>query len=102
METKFILINSLSENLILHLYDYNDHRKNTLLSTATFELSKLVDDASHEGIVSPLLKDGKERGELRYDVTYYPVLEVPEGSTEVPESSTLVHCYYCCLFSSLL
>ncbi|KAF9452575.1 transmembrane protein [Macrolepiota fuliginosa MF-IS2] len=87
METKFILVNSIDENLMLHLYDFNDHRKNTLLSSASFELAKLHEDSSHEGIISPLLKDGKERGELRYDITYYPVLEAAEGSPEVPDSS---------------
>jgi Ca2+-dependent lipid-binding protein len=88
METKFLLVNSLSESLILHLWDYNDHRKDSLLGTATFELGVLAEDSSHENIVTPLLKDGKDRGELRYDIEYYPVLEPEEGSTEVPESST--------------
>ncbi|KAF5356241.1 hypothetical protein D9756_004179 [Leucocoprinus leucothites] len=87
METKFILVNSIGENLMLNLWDFNDHRKDTLLGAGTFDMNQLVADSSHEGIVSPLLKDGKERGELRYDVEYYPVLEAPEGSTEVPESS---------------
>ncbi|EKM83486.1 hypothetical protein AGABI1DRAFT_88463 [Agaricus bisporus var. burnettii JB137-S8] len=87
METKFILINSLNESLMLHLWDYNDHRKNTLLGTSTFELSVLAEDSSHDGIISPLLKDGKDRGELRYDLEYYPVLEPEEGSSDVPESS---------------
>jgi Ca2+-dependent lipid-binding protein len=87
VETKFILVNSLNESLILHLWDYNDHRKDTLLGTATFELAALAEDSSHDGIVTPLLKDGKDRGELRYDLEYYPILAPEEGSTEVPESS---------------
>ncbi|KXN83626.1 hypothetical protein AN958_01192 [Leucoagaricus sp. SymC.cos] len=86
METKFILVNSISENLMLNLWDFNEHRKDSHLGAATFDMSLLQDDSSHEGIVSPILKDGKERGELRYDVEYYPVSEAPEGSTEVPES----------------
>lgn len=48
------------------------------MSSSTFELSKLAEDATQEGIVAPLLKDGKERGELRYDVSFYPVLEAEE------------------------
>jgi len=86
METKFVLVNSLSESLVLNLYDYNDHRKNTLLGSASFELAKLEQDATWEGIVSPLLTDGKERGELRYDVSFYPVLK-PEGQEEIPDTS---------------
>lgn len=79
MESKFILINALNESLVLNLWDYNDHRKNTQLGSATFELSKLLEDATQENIRSPLLKDGKERGELRYDLAWYPVLEPEEG-----------------------
>ncbi|KAF5354770.1 hypothetical protein D9756_005742 [Leucocoprinus leucothites] len=86
-ETKFLLVNSIGENLTLNLWDFNDHTKNTLLGTATFDMNRLGVDTSYEGIVSPLLRDGKVHGELRYDVEYYPVLEQPEGSTEVPESS---------------
>ena len=46
----------------------------------TFELSKLQDDTSDEDIRSNLISDGKESGELRYDVNYYPVLEPDEKS----------------------
>lgn len=86
METKFILINSLNESLILSLYDYNDHRKNALLSSTSFELGPLVEDATREGIEATLLKDGKERGILRYDVSYYPVIKPEEGKEQVDTS----------------
>ncbi|KAJ7139747.1 C2 domain-containing protein [Mycena epipterygia] len=86
METKFILVNSLNESLVLSLYDYNDHRKNALLSSTSFELAGLQDNAIREGIEAPLLKDGKERGILRYDVSYYPVIK-PEEGKELPDTS---------------
>ncbi|KAF8525146.1 tricalbin [Hysterangium stoloniferum] len=89
-ETKFLLINSLNDVLTLTLMDYNEHRKDSDLGFATFELSKLKDDATLEGITSPIVKDGKDRGELRFDVSFYPVL-VPtkvDGKDEpVPETS---------------
>ncbi|KAF9535478.1 C2 domain-containing protein [Crepidotus variabilis] len=78
METKYILVNNLTEQLIFNLWDYNDHRKNTKLSAASFQLQKLLEDSTQEDIVSPLLKEGKERGELRYDVNFFPVIE-PES-----------------------
>ncbi|KAF7306591.1 hypothetical protein MIND_00450400 [Mycena indigotica] len=86
METKFILINSLNESLVLSLYDYNDHRKNALLSSTSFELAQLQDDAVREGIEAQLLKDGKDRGTLRYDLSFYPVLK-PEEGKELPDTS---------------
>lgn len=91
-----VLINNLQESLVLSLLDYNDHRADTELGAATFDLAKLLDDATHEGINSTLLKDGKDRGELRYDVSYYPVLKptMVEGKEELPQTSMYLTFYY--------
>ncbi|KAK7064548.1 C2 domain-containing protein [Favolaschia claudopus] len=86
METKFLLVNSLNESLILNLLDYNDHRKDFLMGSTSFELAQLQEDATHEGVESPLLKDGKEKGVLRYDVSYFPVIKAEEGQ-EVVETN---------------
>ncbi|KAI0336165.1 tricalbin [Cubamyces sp. BRFM 1775] len=84
METKFLLVNSLTENLILRVWDYNDHRANTDLGFGTFDLSVLEQDATQENMEVPILKDGKERGSIRFDVNFYPVLkpEVDAGGKE--------------------
>ncbi|KII93708.1 hypothetical protein PLICRDRAFT_131763 [Plicaturopsis crispa FD-325 SS-3] len=89
METKFLLVNSLHEQLVLSVFDYNDHRKNTLLGAASFDLADMESDAVREGITSSILKDGKERGEIRYDVSYFPVLkpEVVDGKEELADTS---------------
>ena len=86
------MVNSLQESLVLNLWDYNDHRPDTELGAATFELAQLLDDATHEGISSIILKDGKERGTLSYDVSFYPVLKptMVDGKEELPETSKLV------------
>lgn len=67
-ETKFLLVNSLTESLYLQLYDYNEHRKDTPIGFAAFELAKLHEDAIQEDIALPVMKDGKNRGELRFDM----------------------------------
>ncbi|KAF8807280.1 transmembrane protein [Phlegmacium glaucopus] len=87
METKFILVNTLKEVMVLDLYDYNDVRKDTLLGSVEFPLSKLLDDQTHEDIVSTILQEGKDRGELRYDVNYFPVIEAEEGKEEILDST---------------
>ena len=87
METKFILINSLRDSLVFSVWDYNDHRKNTLLSSTSFELAGLLEDSTRENIMSPLLSDGKERGELKYDISYYPVIEPEEGKEDLMNTS---------------
>ncbi|CEL57601.1 putative protein PYUK71,03c OS=Schizosaccharomyces pombe (strain 972 / ATCC 24843) GN=SPAPYUK71.03c PE=1 SV=1 [Rhizoctonia solani AG-1 IB] len=74
-EVKFLIINSLTETLNLSLLDHNDHRRDTELGNASFELSALADDATQEGLVKKVLKDGKERGEIKFDVSFFPVLK---------------------------
>lgn len=71
--------------------DYNEFRKDTEIGAALFDLTKLNQDATQDNLSLSILKDGKQRGELRFDVTYFPVLkpQVNEsGVEELPESST--------------
>jgi Ca2+-dependent lipid-binding protein len=88
---------------VLSLYDYNDHRNNTLMGAATFELGELLDDATQEGLSRNLLKDGKDRGELKFDVSFYPVLAPKDGGgvEEIPDTSTLIF-FVLPLFDSIL
>ena len=92
METKFLVVNSLHESLVLNVMDYNDHRQNSLLGSASFGLEALEQDATQEDISCPLLKDGKDRGELRFDVNFYPVISISKTSEgpvqKIPETST--------------
>lgn len=74
--------------MVLNLLDFNDHRKDTPLGSATFSLSKLLEDQTHEDVVDTIVHDGKDHGELRYDVNYFPVIEAEEGKEDVLNSST--------------
>ncbi|KAF8342603.1 tricalbin [Cantharellus anzutake] len=91
--THYLLLNStnLHETLTLSVLDHNDHRNDTELGTASYELSQLLDDATREGIIVKVLKDGKECGEVIFDLSYFPVLtpaKGPDGQLEpVPETS---------------
>lgn len=90
-ESKFLLVNNLTDNLVLKIMDYNEFRKDTEIGATIFELAKLKEDATQEDLSHPILKDGKQRGELRFDVAYFPVLksQVNEsGVEELPQSST--------------
>lgn len=92
METKFLLVNSLHESLVLNVMDFNDHRQNTLMGSASFALDVLEQDATREDISCKILKDGKERGELLFDVNFYPVVSLSKTSEgpvqKLPETST--------------
>jgi Ca2+-dependent lipid-binding protein len=91
-DTQFILINSLADVLNLNLYDYNEHRPDNLLGTVSQELATLEVDAEQEGLVGKILGGGKERGNLRYDLSYFPVLKpekAADGTIEpVPDTQT--------------
>jgi len=79
--------------------DYNDHRQNALLGSASFALEVLEQDATQEDISSPILKDGKDRGELRFEVNFYPVISLSntsEGTVQkLPETSTSLDMSFC-------
>ncbi|WRT70761.1 uncharacterized protein IL334_007760 [Kwoniella shivajii] len=91
-DTQFLLINSLADVLNFNIFDYNEHRPDSLLGTVSHELGTLSDDAEQEGNVGKILGGGKDRGELRYDLSYFPVLKPeknPDGTLEpLPETHT--------------
>jgi Ca2+-dependent lipid-binding protein len=76
-ETKFILLNNLNGMLTLALMDFNDRRHDSHLGTAAWELKELMEQPEHEGLSSPVMLDGKERGQVQYSLSYYPVI-IPE------------------------
>ncbi|EAU89251.1 transmembrane protein [Coprinopsis cinerea okayama7 len=90
METKYVLVNKLEGKLNLHVYDYNDRRSNVKLSTASFDLALLREDSVQENITSRLMDGEKDRGELRYNVTYYPVIEPPEPGAETADKDEAI------------
>jgi len=92
MENKFILISSLQESLVLSLLDYNEHRKDTPLGAATFDLQKLLEDATQEGLEIPVIRDGKHTGSIRFNVNYFPVLKpkTVDGKEILPQTSAFM------------
>ena len=77
--------------------DYNEFRKDTEIGASIFELAKLDEDATQENLCLSILKDGEQRGELRIDVSYFPILKHrinESGIEELPESSEFyLRCY---------
>ena len=91
-ETQYILVNTLNESLNLSVFDYNEHRSDNALGTSVFDLASLVADAEQSGLSSKIVQDGKDRGTIKYNLAFYPVLTpkaLPDGTVEPPpESST--------------
>ncbi|KAG5728553.1 Tricalbin-3 [Termitomyces sp. T112] len=82
METKYIVIYSLTGILDLRLYDHHEYRRHTLLGETQFQLSHLEEDMAHGGHNLPLRKGSKQRGDLLVNLAYYPV---SKGAGTIPE-----------------
>lgn len=91
METNYLLVNSLNDQLVLNVYDYNEVRKDSDIGLATFNLQSLSNDPVQENVITKLFNNGKERGDIRFDLNYYPVMEPPkegESLEAVPDLPT--------------
>lgn len=90
-EIKFLLVTSLSEMLQLTVFDYNEHRKDSELGKAAIDLTGLQDNSEQEGKLATLMREGKDRGQISYDLNYYPVIlprPLEDGTVEdVPITS---------------
>jgi Ca2+-dependent lipid-binding protein len=91
-ETKYIVVSNLNDNLTLTVFDYNDIRKDKELGVVNFPLSVLQETPEHENQTLPIMFNGKPRGQMVFDIRFFPVLEGPvlaDGKKgPPPESNT--------------
>lgn len=59
----------MHETLTLTVMDHNDRRKDSELGVASFDLALLTEDATQEGIVAKILREGKDCGELVFNLS---------------------------------
>ncbi|KAK9760619.1 Tricalbin-2, partial [Basidiobolus ranarum] len=75
-ETFFILVHNLNETLLLEIFDKEEIKKDRSLGTASFNMATLLDTPNQDYIAAKVIREGgKERGEVYFDVMYYPVVE---------------------------
>jgi Ca2+-dependent lipid-binding protein len=89
-ETKYIILTSLTDNLTLQIYDYNEYRKDKELGTCTFPLEKLEQRSEHVNEQLEVMANGKPRGLVSADIKFFPVLEgrkLEDGKQEPPPES---------------
>lgn len=91
-ETVNVILTSLREPLTLHVYDFNEYRKDKELGVCTFNLEQLETDPEHENQHLEVIAGGRPRGIVQCDIRFFPVLEgqkSADGTIEPPpESST--------------
>ncbi|KAL1977493.1 hypothetical protein VTN31DRAFT_352 [Thermomyces dupontii] len=86
-ETLYIVITSFSDTLTIHLWDYNEFRKDKELGVATFPLDRLEEEQEHENLSLEVTYSGRKRGVVHVDVRFFPVLEgrkLENGEVEPP------------------
>lgn len=87
-ETKFILLKEqdiANGFLVMPLMDYNDHRPDSRLGSASFQLKTLESQPEQDNISTPIVLNGKERGEVQYSLSYYPVIKPTVDADGKPE-----------------
>ncbi|BGP49470.1 Tricalbin-2 [Rhodotorula kratochvilovae] len=91
-ETKYLLLNSLNDTLTMSVFDYNERRNDSNMGTVSFDLKSLADDGEQPGLMGEVIHDGRPRGQIKYDVNYFPVLKpskLADGTLEpVPETTS--------------
>lgn len=89
-ETKYIIVTNLNDSLDLQIFDQNDFRADKDLGLASFGLDNLQEDPEQENITLPVMFNSKARGQVIFDVRFFPVLEgriLDDGTKEPPPKS---------------
>jgi Ca2+-dependent lipid-binding protein len=82
----YVLLNNLNGMLTLNVFDYNDHRPDSKLGAAAWELKELEHEPEQSNLSMPIMLEGKERGALQFSLSYYPVIKPPVGPDGKPEA----------------
>lgn len=89
-ETKYILVNNLTEVLRMELIDFNDFRTDKTIGSVSFNMDSVQEKPEQKGIHGEVLEGRKKKGTLVYDARWFPVLEgktLEDGTTEPPPDS---------------
>ncbi|CAH1765723.1 5117_t:CDS:10, partial [Entrophospora sp. SA101] len=85
-ETHYLVLKTLSEVLKFEIYDANEFTADKLLGIATFSLNSLIDNPEQNQVTAQVLFEGKQYGEILFNVRWYPVAVAKEGEP-VPDST---------------
>lgn len=89
-ETKYLLVQNLSEALTLSVYDFNDFRKDKFLGMVNYPLESIVTKPDQENIALEIMDGNKSRGSMNIALHWFPVLEgkkLDDGTVEPPPES---------------
>lgn len=87
-EQKWILLNTVTDSLSLSIFDFNEHRPDSLLGTVNCNLATLLEDSEQLNQVGKIQHEGRERGEVLYSLQFYPALapkQLEDGTVQEPD-----------------
>lgn len=93
-ETKYLLVNSLQQNLNFELFDFSlEKKKGTLVASHTFDMNDLLQKDTYLDVKKEFKMAGKNKGLLNYDIRWFPVLTSSKvvnkeetQETEIPDT----------------
>lgn len=89
-ETKYLLVNNLTEVLRMEIIDFNDFRTDKTIGSVSLNLDSIASNPEQKGIHGEVLEGRKKKGTLVYDARWFPVLEgktLEDGTVEPPPES---------------
>ncbi|KAJ2706514.1 Tricalbin-2 [Coemansia sp. IMI 203386] len=72
-ETLKILIYSKTDTILMDVYDWNNVGKDDKIGFVSYPMQTLLEQPETEGITMPIMMGETERGQLSFDLAYYPV-----------------------------
>ncbi|KAL7269910.1 Tricalbin-2 [Rhizina undulata] len=89
-ETKYFVITNFNDSLHMNIFDFNEFRKDKELGSAILALDRLQKEPELENLQLPILASGKTRGQVTFNVRFFPILEgrtLEDGTKEPPPES---------------
>ncbi|KAF9436033.1 hypothetical protein BGZ76_004991 [Entomortierella beljakovae] len=85
-ETISILLNNLNEVVSIEILDKDNVRKDRPIGQANFDLKSLEDEPIQDDVWCKVLRNGKERGNVRIRLAWFPIQtpELGEDGQELP------------------
>ncbi|KAJ2376110.1 Tricalbin-2 [Coemansia sp. RSA 2607] len=72
-ETLKILIYSKTDTIQMDVFDWNNVGKDDKIGFVSYPMQKLLEQSETEGLTLPIMMGETERGQLSFDMSYYPV-----------------------------
>ncbi|KAJ1722955.1 Tricalbin-2 [Coemansia erecta] len=72
-ETLKILIYSKTDTIQMDVFDWNNVGKDDKIGFVSYPMQKLLEQSETEGLTLPIMMGETERGQLSFDMAYYPV-----------------------------